>query len=72
MLTNEVVRFRDTDGDGVPETRATVSKNVDDPELMKAGALMHRRVDSSPRGYATSCRCNGTATAIFSAPIRKV
>ena len=58
VLTNEVVRFRDTDGDGVPETRETVIKNFDDPELMKAGYLMHRRVDSS--------------MAIFSAPIRKV
>jgi len=58
VLTNEVVRFRDTDGDGVPETRETVIKNFDDPELVKAGYLMHRRVDSS--------------MAIFSAPIRKV
>ncbi len=47
VLTNEVVRFRDTDGDGVPETRETVIKNFDDPELVKAGYLMHRRVDSS-------------------------
>ncbi len=47
VLTNEVVRFRDTDGDGVPDTRETVIKNFDDPELVKAGYLMHRRVDSS-------------------------
>ena len=47
VLTNEVVRFRDTDGDGVPDTRETVIKNFDDPELVKASYLMHRRVDSS-------------------------
>lgn len=47
VLANEVVRFRDTDGDGVPDTRETVIKNFDDPELVKAGYLMHRRVDSS-------------------------
>lgn len=47
VLANEVVRFRDTDGDGVPDTRETVIKNFDDPELVTAGYLMHRRVDSS-------------------------
>ena len=47
VLTDEVVRFRDTNGDGVPDQRETVVKGFDDPELMKATYLMHRRVDSS-------------------------
>ena len=47
VLTDEVVRFRDSDGDGVPETRETVVKGFDDPELVQAPYLNHRRVDSS-------------------------
>jgi putative heme-binding domain-containing protein len=47
VLTDEVVRFRDTDNDGVPDKRETVIKGFDDPELVKASYLMHRRVDSS-------------------------
>jgi glucose/arabinose dehydrogenase len=47
VLTDEVVRFRDTNGDGVPDKRETVVKGFDDPELMKAPYLNHRRVDSS-------------------------
>ncbi len=47
VLTDEVVRWLDTDGDGVPDKRETVIKGFDDPELVKAGYLMHRRVDSS-------------------------
>ena len=47
VLTDEVVRWRDTDGDGVPATQETVAKGFDDPELMKAPYLNHRRVDSS-------------------------
>ena len=47
VLTDEVVRFRDTDGDGVPDKRETVVKGFDDPELVKAPYLAHRRVDSS-------------------------
>ncbi len=47
VLTDEVVRFRDTNGDGVPDQRETVVKGFDDPELVKATYLMHRRVDSS-------------------------
>jgi putative heme-binding domain-containing protein len=47
VLTDQVVRFRDADGDGVPETRETVVKGFDDPELVAAAYLNHRRVDSS-------------------------
>jgi glucose/arabinose dehydrogenase len=47
VLTDQVVRFRDGDGDGVPEMRETVVKGFDDPELAKAPYLNHRRVDSS-------------------------
>ncbi|MEQ1854063.1 MAG: heme-binding protein, partial [Chthoniobacteraceae bacterium] len=47
VLADEVVRFRDTDGDGVPDKRETVVQGFDDPELVKAPYLAHRRVDSS-------------------------
>ena len=47
VLTDEVVRWLDTDGDGVPDKRETVIKGFDDPKLVKAAYLMHRRVDSS-------------------------
>jgi len=47
VLTDEVVRFRDTDGDGVPDRRETVFKGFDDPALVAAPYLNHRRVDSS-------------------------
>lgn len=47
VLTDEVVRWRDTNGDGVPDLRETVVKGFDDPELVKAPYLNHRRVDSS-------------------------
>jgi len=47
VLTDEVVRWRDTNGDGVPDQRETVVKGFDDPELVKAPYLNHRRVDSS-------------------------
>jgi putative heme-binding domain-containing protein len=46
-LTDEIVRWRDTNGDGVPDTRETVAKGFDDPELVQAPYLNHRRVDSS-------------------------
>ena len=47
VLTDEVVRWRDTNGDGIPDKRETVVKGFDDPELVKAPYLNHRRVDSS-------------------------
>ena len=47
VLTDEVVRWRDTDGDGLPDRRETVVKGFDDPELVEASYLNHRRVDSS-------------------------
>ncbi|MCE9609839.1 MAG: c-type cytochrome [Chthoniobacter sp.] len=47
VLTDEVVRWVDSDGDGVPDKRETVIKGFDDPALVKAPYLMHRRVDSS-------------------------
>lgn len=47
VLTDEIVHFRDTNGDGVPDQRETVVKGFDDPELVAAPYLNHRRVDSS-------------------------
>lgn len=47
VLTDEVVRFRDTDGNGIPDQRETVVKGFDDPELIAASYIHHRRVDSS-------------------------
>ena len=47
VLANEIVRFRDTDGDLVPDKRETVFKEFDDPELAEAPYLRHRRVDSA-------------------------
>src|SRR5262245_54137274 len=63
VLTDEVVRFRDTDSDGVPDRRETIAKDFDDPALVAAPYLNHRRVDSSlaltigPDGaiYVTMC-----------------
>jgi putative heme-binding domain-containing protein len=47
VLTDEIVRWRDTDGDGIPDKRETVAKGFDDPALVTASYLNHRRVDSS-------------------------
>ena len=47
VLADEIVRFRDTDGDSVPDKRETVFKGFDDPELAEAPYLHHRRVDSA-------------------------
>ena len=45
LLSDELIRFRDTDGDGVPNRRETVLKGWDDPRLKTNAMLMHRRVD---------------------------
>ncbi len=47
VLADEIVRFTDTNGDGVPDKRETVRKGFDDPVLVAAPYLNHRRVDSS-------------------------
>ncbi len=47
VLTDEVVRWRDTDDDGIPDQRETVAKGFDDPAMIEAPYLNHRRVDSS-------------------------
>lgn len=47
VLTSEVIRFRDLDGDGVPETREVFATGFGDPELDRATYLLHRRVDSA-------------------------
>jgi hypothetical protein len=47
ILADELVRFRDTDSNGVPDKRETVIKDFDDPALVTAPYLNHRRVDSS-------------------------
>ncbi|MGH7945064.1 MAG: hypothetical protein ACREH8_09545 [Opitutaceae bacterium] len=41
VLSNAVVRFRDRDGDGVPETREIFAKDFDLPELTQARYLLH-------------------------------
>src|SRR4051812_15005014 len=47
VLTDEIIRWRDTNGDGIPDQRETVVKGFDDPALQTASYLNHRRVDSS-------------------------
>ena len=47
VLTDEIVKFVDTNKDKIPDKRVTVIKGFDDPELVKAKYLHHRRVDSS-------------------------
>ena len=47
VLTDEVIRWRDTNGDGIPDQRETVVKGFDTKELVEAPYLVHRRVDSS-------------------------
>ena len=47
VLTDEVIRFVDGDGDGVPEKRETVVKGIDDPALVGNKHLQNRRVDGS-------------------------
>lgn len=46
-LSDEIVRYRDTDGDNIPDLRETVVKGWDDPNLLENPLLMHRRVDSA-------------------------
>ncbi|MFO1021246.1 MAG: c-type cytochrome [Planctomycetales bacterium] len=47
VLTNEIIRFVDTNGDGIPDKRISVVKNFDDPKLANLSYLHRRRVDSS-------------------------
>ena len=47
VLTNQVVRFRDGNGDGIPETRELFAQDFDLPELTSAKYLLHRRVDNA-------------------------
>lgn len=47
VLSNEVVRFVDANGDGVPDTREVFAKDFDLPELARAPYLLHRRVDNA-------------------------
>jgi glucose/arabinose dehydrogenase len=47
VLTNEVIRFRDTDRDGVPDKREVFASGFDDPVLAKAPYVLHRRVDNA-------------------------
>lgn len=47
VLTDEVIRFVDTNNDGVPDKRETVAKGFDDPEIATLPYLHRRRVDSS-------------------------
>jgi putative heme-binding domain-containing protein len=47
LLADEIVRFRDTDHDGIPDRRETVLKGWDIPELKTNSMIMHRRVDSA-------------------------
>jgi len=45
VLSTEVIRFRDLDADGIPETREVFATGFEDPELARAPYLLHRRVD---------------------------
>lgn len=47
VLTDEVIRFVDTDNDGIPEKRETVATHFDDAALKSLRMLHERRVDSS-------------------------
>ena len=47
VLSDEIIRFRDTDNDGIPDRRESVVAGWDDPELRQHPILMHRRVDSA-------------------------
>lgn len=47
VLSNAIIRFVDSDGDGIPETREIVAKGFDDPALQGLPYLHSRRVDSS-------------------------
>jgi putative heme-binding domain-containing protein len=45
VLTDEVIRFRDLDGDGVPETREVFASGFEDPKLNAATYLVRNRAD---------------------------
>lgn len=45
LLTAELARFVDSDGDGIPDKREVVLKDWDDPKMDKHPLLNHRRVD---------------------------
>ncbi|MDB6068906.1 MAG: hypothetical protein JWL81_77 [Verrucomicrobiales bacterium] len=47
ILSNAIVRFRDTDDDGIPDKKEIVAQGWDDPALQNSPLLMHRRVDSA-------------------------
>lgn len=47
LLSDEILRFRDTDGDGVPDKREVVAKDWDQPVLATNQFILHRRVDSA-------------------------
>ncbi|MBI5773333.1 MAG: c-type cytochrome [Verrucomicrobia bacterium] len=56
LLGGEIVRFRDTNGDGVPDKRETVVKGFVDPAIEADPLLHHRRVDTS---LALACGPDG-------------
>jgi len=47
MFRHEVARFRDADGDGIPETREVALTGWDDPALASNKLLLRRRVDAA-------------------------
>jgi putative heme-binding domain-containing protein len=47
LLSDELVRYRDTNGDGIPDQREIVLKQWDDPDLRTNNLILHRRVDSA-------------------------
>ena len=47
VLTDEVVRFVDTDRDGIPDKRESVAAHFDDATIKELKMLHERRVDSS-------------------------
>jgi putative heme-binding domain-containing protein len=45
LLQEELVRFVDSDGDDIPETREVVLSHWDDPQLLENPLVLRRRVD---------------------------
>jgi putative heme-binding domain-containing protein len=45
LLKNQLIRYRDGDGDGVPETREVVLEGWDDPAMDQHPLINHRRFD---------------------------
>ncbi|MES2697180.1 MAG: heme-binding protein [Verrucomicrobiota bacterium] len=73
LFKSEVARFRDRDGDGIPETRDVAVANWDDPNLNKTMLNLNRRVDHGI-GFALGADGSfyvGMGNAAFNNPYRR-